>query len=223
MFDRFTREARNIMAQARKHAQRLRHDFIGTEHILFGIIDCNACIAYQILTSLGVDPHQLKDKIERSVQVGPELVSEIGSLPFTPRVKKVLELTLECANNLESRDIKSEHLLYGLVRENDGFAAQILLDTGVTCQKLQEIFQSDQYKKGTLFIQKKTRTFNLRVFFFEELNLGEKFIIPEEGSDTGICKVCVKVSYDINDNALYLPDGVCFTVGKELPVVKISV
>src|SRR5258706_14562158 len=134
MFDRFTDRARRVMGLARQEAQRFNHDFIGTEHILLGLIQEGSGVAANVLKNLGVEINKIRSEIEKNVQSGPSMVT-MGQLPFTPRAKKVLELSMEEANELGHNYIGTEHLLLGLLRENDGGAAQVLLDLGI---KLEE-------------------------------------------------------------------------------------
>jgi ATP-dependent Clp protease ATP-binding subunit ClpC len=135
MFDRFTDRARKVMALARKEAQRFNHDFIGTEHILLGLIQEGSGVAANVLRNLGVEVNKIRSEIEKNVQTGPSMVT-MGQLPFTPRAKKVLELSVEEANELGHNYIGTEHLLLGLIRENDGVAAQVLLDMNL---KLEDV------------------------------------------------------------------------------------
>jgi ATP-dependent Clp protease ATP-binding subunit ClpC len=135
MFDRFTDRARKVMALARKEAQRFNHDFIGTEHILLGLIQEGSGVAANVLKNLGVEINRIRAEIEKNVQTGPSMVT-MGQLPFTPRAKKVLELSMEEANELGHNYIGTEHLLLGLIRENDGVAAQVLLDMNL---KLEDV------------------------------------------------------------------------------------
>ncbi|MGE3163792.1 MAG: ATP-dependent Clp protease ATP-binding subunit [Planctomycetota bacterium] len=130
MFDRFTDRARKVMALARKEAQRFNHDFIGTEHILLGLVQEGSGVAANVLKNLEVDGNKIRGEIEKHVQSGPSMVT-MGQLPFTPRAKKVLELSQEEANELGHNYIGTEHLLLGLIRENDGVAAQVLMDLGI--------------------------------------------------------------------------------------------
>jgi ATP-dependent Clp protease ATP-binding subunit ClpC len=135
MFDRFTDRARKVMALARKEAQRFNHDFIGTEHILLGLIQEGSGVAANVLKNLGVEIDKIRREIEKNVQSGPSMVT-MGQLPFTPRAKKVLELSMEEANELGHNYIGTEHILLGLIRENDGVAAQVLLDLNL---KLEDV------------------------------------------------------------------------------------
>ena len=137
MFDRFTDRARRVMALARKEAQRFNHDFIGTEHILLGLIQEGSGVAANVLKNLGVETEKIRREIEKNVQSGPSMVT-MGQLPFTPRAKKVLELSMEEAQELGHNYIGTEHLLLGLIRENDGVAAQVLLDLELKLEDVRE-------------------------------------------------------------------------------------
>ena len=137
MFDRFTDRARKVMALARKEAQRFNHDFIGTEHILLGLIQEGSGVAANVLKNLGVEIEKIRREIEKNVQSGPSMVT-MGQLPFTPRAKKVLELSMEEAQELGHNYIGTEHLLLGLIRENDGVAAQVLLDMSLKLEDVRE-------------------------------------------------------------------------------------
>ncbi len=128
MFDRFTEEAKRVMSFARKASQRLDHEYIGTEHILLGLVE-EENAAGEVLRSVGVDPSQVPIAIDRILKRGKRGVT-MGQLPFTPRGKKVLEFTMEAAGNLSH--IGVQHLLIGLIREREGIAAQVLLHLGAT-------------------------------------------------------------------------------------------
>ena len=130
MFDRFTDRARKVMALARKEAQRFSHDFIGTEHILLGLVQEGSGVAANVLKNLDVDSGKIRAEIERQVQSGHSIV-HMGQLPFTPRAKKVLELCQEAAKELGHGYIGTEHLLLGLIREEQGVAASVLRDLGL--------------------------------------------------------------------------------------------
>ena len=125
------------MALARKEAQRFNHDFIGTEHILLGLIQEGSGVAAHVLKNLGVETEKIRREIEKNVQSGPSMVT-MGQLPFTPRAKKVLELSMEEAQELGHNYIGTEHLLLGLIRENDGVAAQVLLDLELKLEDVRE-------------------------------------------------------------------------------------
>ena len=133
MFDRFTDRARKVMALARKEAQRFSHDFIGTEHILLGLVQEGSGVAANVFKNLDVDSGKIRAEIERQVQTGHAMV-QMGQLPFTPRAKRVLELCQEAAKELRHNYIGTEHLLLGLIREEQGVAATVLKDLGLVLE-----------------------------------------------------------------------------------------
>src|SRR5688572_32067015 len=137
MFDRFTDRARKVMGLARQEAQRFNHEYIGTEHILLGLIQEGSGVAANVLRSLDIDLDKIRREVEKIVQSGPSMVT-MGQLPFTPRAKKVLELAVEEASNLGHNYIGTEHLLLGLIRENEGVAAQVLLNLGLKLEDVRE-------------------------------------------------------------------------------------
>jgi ATP-dependent Clp protease ATP-binding subunit ClpC len=137
MFERFTERARKVMSLARQEAQRLNHEYIGTEHILLGLIQEGTGVAANVLKNLDVELRKIRLEIEKIVKPGSNVI-QMGQLPFTPRAKKVLELALEEANNLGHNYIGTEHLLLGLLRENESVAAQVLLNLGLKLEDVRE-------------------------------------------------------------------------------------
>ena len=136
MFDRFTEHARMTMNLARQEALRCHHDYIGTEHVLFGLVEEPRGVAVQVLRDLGVDPRKVRTDLEKIVQHGSNPVT-MGQLPFTPRAKRVLELSLEEAQSFGHRHIGTEHLLLGLVREEEGIAGKVLVQgMGLTLDRV---------------------------------------------------------------------------------------
>ncbi len=130
MFDRFTDRARKVMGLARQEAQRLNHEYIGTEHILLGLVQEGSGVAANVLKNLDIDLRKVRQEVEKLVKTGPSMVT-MGQLPFTPRAKKVLELALEEASNLGHNYIGTEHILLGLIKEHDGKAAKVLTNLNV--------------------------------------------------------------------------------------------
>jgi ATP-dependent Clp protease ATP-binding subunit ClpC len=130
MYERFTDPARKSMQVANKVAQRYRHEYIGTEHILLGIVEEGSGVAVTILKELNVDPKKFRLRVEEIVQNGPDPMT-MGKLPQTPRAKKVIEYAMEEARNLNHNYVGTEHMLLGLLREKQGVAGQVLLDFGV--------------------------------------------------------------------------------------------
>ncbi|MBN2490494.1 MAG: ATP-dependent Clp protease ATP-binding subunit [Planctomycetes bacterium] len=137
MFDRFTDRARKVMGLARQEAQRFNHDYIGTEHILLGLIQEGSGVAANVLKNMDVELKKIRGEIEKMVKTGPTMVT-MGQLPFTPRAKKVLELALEEASNLGHNYLGTEHLLLGLLRESEGIAAQVLMNLGIKLDDVRE-------------------------------------------------------------------------------------
>ncbi|MEM8882872.1 MAG: Clp protease N-terminal domain-containing protein, partial [Planctomycetota bacterium] len=137
MFDRFTDRARKVMGLARQEAQRFNHDYIGTEHILLGLIQEGSGVAADVLKNLDVDLKKIRQEVEKLVSHGTTMVT-MGQLPFTPRAKKVLELAYEEASNLGHNYIGTEHLLLGLIREQEGIAAQVLQNIKVRLEDVRE-------------------------------------------------------------------------------------
>ncbi|HLM34279.1 MAG TPA: Clp protease N-terminal domain-containing protein [Gaiellaceae bacterium] len=132
MFERFTEGARKVVAVAQEEARVLKHDYLGTEHLLLGLLRVEEGLAAGVLGALGVAVDDVRAQVARIVGVGDEAKS--GEMPFTPRAKKVLDLSLREALSLGHDSIGTEHLLLGLARENEGVAARILLDFGVDAE-----------------------------------------------------------------------------------------
>ncbi len=137
MFDRFTDRARKVMGLARQEAQRLNHEYIGTEHILLGLVQEGSGVAANVLKNLDIDLKKIRQEVEKIVKSGPNMVT-MGQLPFTPRAKKVLELALEEASNLGHNYIGTEHILLGLIKEQDGKAAKVLQNLAVKLETVRE-------------------------------------------------------------------------------------
>lgn len=128
MFERFTESARRVLVLAQEEARLLHHNFIGTEHILLGLLHEGEGVAARALTSLDISLETARQKVADTI--GPGSKSPAGSPPFTPRSKKVLELSLREAMQLHHDYISTEHILLGLVREGEGVAAQVLVSLG---------------------------------------------------------------------------------------------
>ena len=137
MFDRFTDRARKVMGLAKSEAQRLNHEYIGTEHVLLGLVQEGSGVAANVLKNMNMDLKRIRAEIEKIVKGSPTTVTQ-GNLPFTPRAKKVLELAVEEASTLGHNYIGTEHLLLGLIKENEGIAARVLLNLGVKLEEVRE-------------------------------------------------------------------------------------
>src|SRR5271167_4892417 len=134
MFERFTERARQVVVLAQEEARTLKHNYIGTEHILLGLLREEEGLAARVLESLEITVERVRGQVVRIVGSGEEVTS--GQIPFTPRAKKVLELALREALSLGHNYIGTEHILLGLVRENEGVAARILLDFDADSEKI---------------------------------------------------------------------------------------
>ncbi len=136
-FERFTDRARKVMQLANQEAQRFNHEYVGTEHILLGLIKEGSGVAANVLRNLDVDLKKIRLEVEKLVQTGPDMVT-MGRLPLTPRARKVIEYATEEARNLNHNYIGTEHLLLGLLREQEGVAAQVLMNLGLKLEEVRE-------------------------------------------------------------------------------------
>ena len=135
MFNRFTERARKVIILAKEEARRFNHDYIGTEHILLGLIKEGEGVAAAVLQSLGLNLHALRLGVEKLVQAGPSTIIS-GDIPFTPKAKRALELSMDEARRMGHNYIGTEHLLLGLLREGEGAASHILLNQGLDLGKV---------------------------------------------------------------------------------------
>src|ERR671913_1174146 len=140
MFERFTDRARRVVVLAQEEARMLNHNYIGTEHILLGLISEGEGVAAKALESLGIAVDGVRQQVEEIIGQGQQAPS--GHIPFTPRAKKVLELSLREALQLGHNYIGTEHILLGLIREGDGVAANVLVKLGADLSSVrQEVIQ----------------------------------------------------------------------------------
>ena len=137
MYERFTDRARKVMQLANQEAQRFNHEYIGTEHMLLGLVKEGTGVAANVLKNLDVDLRKIRLEVEKLVQSGPEMIT-MGKLPQTPRAKKVIEFSMEEARNLNHSFVGTEHLLLGLLREQEGVAAQVLLNLDIKLEDVRE-------------------------------------------------------------------------------------
>jgi ATP-dependent Clp protease ATP-binding subunit ClpC len=133
----FTPRAQQVLALARKEADRFNHNFIGTEHLLLGLIKLGQGVAVNVLQKLGLDLETVRMAVEKAVGTGPDQ-KMIGNIPYTPRVKKVLALAAKEAKNLNHTYVGTEHILLGLLREGDGVAARVLKDLDVDIEQTRQ-------------------------------------------------------------------------------------
>jgi len=134
MFNRFTERARKVIVLAKEEAKRFNHDYIGTEHLLLGLVREGEGVAAAVVQKLGLDLESIRIEVEKLVKPGPQ-TQVMGDIPFTPRSKKVLELSAEEARALGHNYIGTEHLLLGLIREGEGVAFRVFLNMGVDLEK----------------------------------------------------------------------------------------
>src|SRR5215467_14636200 len=133
-FDKFTERAREVLRLAQEEAQRFQHNYIGTEHLLLGLLREGEGVAAKVLSNLGVDLNKVRSTIEFIIGRGDRFV--LGQIGLTPRAKKVIELAVDEARRLNHHYIGTEHLLLGLVREGQGIAAGVLESLGVNLEKV---------------------------------------------------------------------------------------
>ncbi len=137
MYERFTDRARKVLQLANQEAQRLNHEYIGTEHILLGLVKEGSGVASNVLKNLDVDLTKIRREVEKLVSQGTDMIA-MGKLPQTPRAKKVIEYAMEEARNLGHTYVGTEHLLLGLLREEEGVAAQVLMNLGLRLDAVRE-------------------------------------------------------------------------------------
>jgi len=137
MSNRFTERAQRVILIAQEEAKRLNHDYVGTEHILLGLIALGEGVAAQVLANLGVDLRRVRSEIEKIVGTGDNVML-LGEIPFTPRAKKVLEYAVEEAQHMGHSYVGTEHLLLGLIREEEGVAARVLENLGLRLEVVRE-------------------------------------------------------------------------------------
>jgi ATP-dependent Clp protease ATP-binding subunit ClpA len=133
-FDKFTERARKVLSLAQEEAQRFQHNYIGTEHLLLGLVREGEGVAAKVLGSMGVELNRVRSSVEFIIGRGDQIV--LGEIGLTPRAKKVIELAVDEARRLNQHYIGTEHLLLGLVREGEGIAAGVLQSLGVNLEKV---------------------------------------------------------------------------------------
>lgn len=137
MYERFLERAIKVMQTANREAKRFNHEYIGTEHILLGLIKDKDCVAMQALKRLGISVKVIRQEVVKLVQSEPEIIT-MGKLPQTPRAQKVIEYAMEEARKLNHNYVGTEHLLLGLMREFESVAGQVLMKLGLTIEKARE-------------------------------------------------------------------------------------
>ena len=175
MFERFTDRARRVVVLAQEEARLLNHNYIGTEHLLLGLIHEGQGVAASSLESLGISLEAVRAQVEEEV-IGQGQSAPTGHIPFTPRAKKVLELSLREAKQLGHNSIGTEHILLGLVREGEGVAAQVLVKLGADLSRVrQQVIQVlSGYAGGKVTVEQAgARTRLVRMTVPEDLRQAE--------------------------------------------------
>src|SRR5512136_573377 len=221
MFERFTERARKVIILAREEAIRLGHNFVGTEHLLLGLIREGDGLAVAILKKLNVNVSALKAEIEKIVAVGTEF-SPAGEIPFTPQAKKVLEYAISEARSLSHNYIGTEHLLLGLIREGEGIASLVLRDFGVSVAaakaQAQELL-GEQASKTTA----STRTPALDEFGVDLTTLARQDKLdPVIGRETEIERVIQVLSRRKKNNPVLVEGLALQIVGSTVPEILLK-
>ena len=166
MFERFTDRARRIVVLAQEEARMLNHDYIGTEHLLLGLIHEGEGVAAKALVSLGISLEAVRQQVEETVGHGQPQQSKSGHIPFTPRAKKVLELSLRESQRLNHNYIGTEHILLGLIREGEGVGARVLMALGADVDRVRhaviELLHGRQSEKHGTRAGRRLPDFNRR-------------------------------------------------------------
>ncbi|NUM34715.1 MAG: ATP-dependent Clp protease ATP-binding subunit [Candidatus Brocadiae bacterium] len=213
MFERFTERARKVMSLAKQEAMRFNHEYIGTEHILLGLIQEGSGVAANVLKNMDLELKKIRMEVEKLVKTGGN-VMQMGQLPFTPRAKKVLELALEEANNLGHNYIGTEHLLLGLLRENEGVASHVLINLGLKLEELRDEvleflgaeYQAAQAEKTTPASKSKTPALDAFGRDLTELARGQK-LDPVIGRQREIERVIQILSRRTKNNPVLLGEA----------------
>jgi ATP-dependent Clp protease ATP-binding subunit ClpC len=148
VIDRFTDAAKKSMNLARQAAQRLRHDYLGTEHILYGLLEVDDPPTQSVFSGLHVDPADVRGELDRLVQAGPG-GEDRGQISFTPRAKKVLELAMTSAGKLGDNHLGTEHLLLGLIQEGEGLGSQVLKSFDMTWENVAGVLNKSRGRSAS--------------------------------------------------------------------------
>jgi ATP-dependent Clp protease ATP-binding subunit ClpC len=136
MFEKFTERARRVMGLARQEAQRLNSEFIGTEHILLGIVKEDGGVAAKVLKKLQLTGEKIQQEVQKLITPATSPTVTLGQLPFSPRAKRVIELAHESSSKMWMDIVGTEHLLIALVQENEGIAAQVICNAGLKLEQV---------------------------------------------------------------------------------------
>jgi ATP-dependent Clp protease ATP-binding subunit ClpA len=193
VFEKFTERARQVVVLAQEEARALKHNYIGTEHILLGLLREEEGIAARVLGSFEITVERVRTQVRRIVGAGEEATS--GQIPFTPRAKKVIELALREALSLGHKYIGTEHILLGLLRENEGVAARILLDFNADVARIRDEVIRMLEGPGT---REQTRAMAIGVF-------PDRHLIDQAWLD-GLGAVLGRLAAEIRDELQRAPD-----------------
>jgi ATP-dependent Clp protease ATP-binding subunit ClpC len=211
MFDRFTERVRKVIQLAREEAMRFNHDYIGTEHLLLGLVKEGEGIAATALANLGIDLKTLRLEVEKLVEQGPSTVS-VGEIPFNPQAKKVLELAVEEARKFGHNYIGTEHLLLGLIKEGEGIAAHVLENMKVDVERVQreivKLLGGPSTKFSSTSEPKKTQTPALDAFGRDLTELArEDKLDPVIGRESEIERVIQILSRRTKNNPVLIGEA----------------
>ena len=142
MQSNFTPRAGQVIVNAKKEASRYNHHYVGTEHILLGLIDLNEGIALNVLQRLGAEPHAIRSEIESMVGFGPD-TKIVGEPPFTPKANNVVRFAIQEAQQMQHSYVGTEHILLGLLREQEGVAARVLNNLGVNLDEARKLVKEE--------------------------------------------------------------------------------
>src|SRR5439155_11178200 len=137
LMNHFTPRAQQVLVLARREADRFNHNFVGTEHLLLGLIKLGQGVAFNVLGKLGLDLEAVRVEVKKQIGIGPDQ-KIIGNVPYTPRVKKVLAFAAKEARALNHTYVGTEHILLGLLREHDGVAGRVLVTFGVEAERTRQ-------------------------------------------------------------------------------------
>jgi len=147
MYEQFTDRAKKAMQLANEEAKRFNHEYIGTEHILLGLMKEGGGVAAQVLKNLTIDLGRIQLEVEKLIQSGPDMIT-MGTLPLTPAGKRVIEYAMEESWKLKHDHVDTEHILLGLMREGSGVASQILFNLGLRLQQLRREIESVRFRNS---------------------------------------------------------------------------
>ncbi|MEJ2253785.1 MAG: ATP-dependent Clp protease ATP-binding subunit [Nitrospirota bacterium] len=200
MFEKFTERGRKVIIYAKEDAERRQNDYLGTEHLLLAILRDEDSLPVAILKKMGLSPDELRMEIERNLPIGSNIMT-FGDVPFTPRAKKVLELAVEEARLLGHNYIGSEHLLLGLVREEEGIAGKILRSFGANILGVRQLAINLSMKSSTGTREKKSNTPALDEYGKDLTQLArERALDPVIGRDTEIERIMQILGRRIKNN-----------------------